>query len=143
MNASPQDEAVLCSSCPQLCRDGKFRIQPTVPCAVHSPHAVGTGISLPEKIQLYVVTGISSLSTHMCSQKWALRIMHFTRQTLFQGLTHRVYEASFSFYGFEGFCSLLVVQISSPSSVSPDQNPTQTTTVFKSLNQTRETSVSS
>lgn len=64
------------------------------------------------------------------------------QRRLFQLLTHCFHEASFPFYGFGRSCSLIVLQVSSPS-VNPDQNPTQTITVFKSLNQTQETSISS
>lgn len=132
-SASPQEEAGLCSSCPQLCRDGKFPVQPTVPCAVHM------------LLNRYILSRKDSVicchwhifSTHMCCQKWALRILHFRR--LFQLLTH-IHEAPF--HGFGRSCSLVVLQDSS-TCVNADQIPTQTITVFKSLNNTQEASVSS
>lgn len=121
----------------QLCRDGKFPTQPTVPCAVHLLLEQVYVFQTRSSCMLSLPSQLTFLLSEMGTQNPAL----YNRR-LFQPLAHRIHEVSFPFYRFGRSCSLIALQASSPS-VNPDQNPTQTTTVFKSFNQAQETSFSS
>lgn len=117
MNNSCLYEAVL--NYPEM---KNSQIQPTILCVLHSPRAV--------------VTGISSLSTHMCPNGFSepCTLQGRCEKTVFLRVTHRVREPFLPILWTcpsGTSCSLVIPLASCPASVSPDPNPAQTITVSK------------